>query len=686
MKKIHAGMAKRFLSACLLTYPAISHAAGPVAVPPELSTGALQLVFREGVDPAKLDTLVADTRKRSTAMRAMGAKEELAKDPAKISMPWLNDWIMAALYQADRAKDANAAIRNLRTKAKPPAQDDGAPDPSGTSPPPKQGNPPDTKSSAAVEAMSRLNAGAAGIRWLVMFGRNGEYPGRLEPDVESDLLQDAWQFCHDLLDPGGSLVAKMTRFSGHPYEILPLSWGRMWGTENQDIRMRPYVYLALSALCRNPDYAGKTIAGKSLAQWLGIMGGGMKHYLKDRVLTGLWIEPGSHYAHITFDVMIDLREAAPDPDVRQLAKMFLDLALIEDEQLSVNGVRGGARSRAGPLGATTGKFKDLVFGDAPGVMISDYQAPPVAIALRHAMGAASPYQIHNRLPGEKTESNPDYLHNSHLISYAYRTQGFLMGTALRDPNLTYHPTSDQQRTSSVIFQSNEAVYASPKVIPHASASGRSNRESWGVQCAGAMVVQKLLKSRFVDRLDACFTANLKITERDGWIFAEAGSGSAAVRVVDPRQPNGAGKYSWYDIHPKAKERLPFTIKAASPERDFLPIIIQAGDRSQYASSEKFQQAVLASRITIKAEASELEYQPAGGPVITWNYRQDADPLVLPRVDGKTPDLQPAMLFDSPFLKARWGDPIIHAGAGPFRAVYDMENFTVNESLNPSTRP
>ena len=37
-----------------------------------LVVGDLQLVFREGVDPAKLDALVADTRRRSSEMHAQG--------------------------------------------------------------------------------------------------------------------------------------------------------------------------------------------------------------------------------------------------------------------------------------------------------------------------------------------------------------------------------------------------------------------------------------------------------------------------------------------------------------------------------------------------------------------------------------------------------------------------------------
>lgn len=616
-------------------------APSPVTAGTPLVVGDLQLVFREGVDAAKLDALVADTRRRSCAMRAQGYKDALGN--SKTSLPWLIPWIIASLHEPDQAKEANAWLR------KNPNQLQGL-----------------------------------GIKILAMFGRDGKYPGRLEADVEANLKANAWEFTSGFLDPDGGYQAGQSKYlAGHgnhvKWEIFPLTWGHQWGTENQDIRHRPYVYLALAALRKDPAYSGKSIGGKTMEEWFGLMSDCMKDYLKDRVLTGLWIEPGSHYAHINFDVMIDLYEVAPDPVVRQRAKMFLDLALIEDEQISVNGLRGGARSRTGPLAPDTSKFKDLVFGDTPGFLLSDYQAPAVAIVLRHAKGAVEPYHIRNRVPGENPSPEPDFVHNSHLVSYAYRTPGYLMGTALRDPNLVYHPTSDQQRTSSVIFQSNEAVYPNPMVIPHTSGSGRSGRECWGVQCDGAMIVQKLLKSHYVDRMEACFTANLKITEREDWIFAEAGSGYAAVRFVDPGQAAGAGKYTWHEIQPKFKTGLKVSIKAASPERDFLPIIIQAGDPAQYGSFEKFQKAVIDSKITINAKDSELAYQPEKGPLITWNYKQDADPLVLPRVDGKSPDLQPALLFDSPFMKAKFGDPKVYVGAGPFRAVYDFSNDEIKES-------
>jgi hypothetical protein len=119
-----------------LTSQAQTSAPSPATAGKPLAVGDLQLVYREGVDPAKLDALVADTRKRSNEMRAQGFKEALAN--SKTSLPWLIPWIVASLSEADTAKEANAWFRNN----------------------PKQ-------------------LAGLGIKILAMFGHDGKYPGRL---------------------------------------------------------------------------------------------------------------------------------------------------------------------------------------------------------------------------------------------------------------------------------------------------------------------------------------------------------------------------------------------------------------------------------------------------------------------------------------------------------------------------
>jgi hypothetical protein len=85
------------------TAPSTDNAGTPPIV------GELPLVLRDGVDPAKLDALVADTRRRSSEMRAQGYKDALAN--RKTSLPWLAPWIIATLHEGDKAKEANAWLQ-----------------------------------------------------------------------------------------------------------------------------------------------------------------------------------------------------------------------------------------------------------------------------------------------------------------------------------------------------------------------------------------------------------------------------------------------------------------------------------------------------------------------------------------------------------------------------------------------
>ena len=75
-------------------------------------------------------------------------------------------------------------------------------------------------------------------------------------------------------------------------------------------------------------------------------------------------------------------------------------------------------------------------------------------------------------------------------------------------------------------------------------------------------------------------------------------------------------------------------------------------------------------------------------MITWFYNQNAKPLGLALVNGQPPNLAPALVFDGPFMKAKFGDPRVYAGAGPFRAVYDVEKYTITEEDNTkgTTKP
>lgn len=119
------------------------------------------------------------------------------------------------------------------------------------------------------------------------------------------------------------------------------------------------------------------------------------------------------------------------------------------------------------------------------------------------------------------------------------------------------------------------------------------------------------------------------------------------------------------------------VKLFTPARDFMLLVFHAGDADAHGSFEDFQKTILAGTIQVNAQKSEVEYRPKVSAVITWAYDPKANPLPMPRVNGQPTNLEPELTFNSPFLKARWGDRRICAGAGPYRSVDDFETNQVH---------
>jgi hypothetical protein len=106
-----AGLAKFIVFANLFTGVAISHAAEPISVPPELAVGDLQLVFEKGVDTKNLQALVEETWAKSKALRVEALAKRIAPDAAKVNGP--DNW-MAALKEKKWLPEGNAYIRSGR--------------------------------------------------------------------------------------------------------------------------------------------------------------------------------------------------------------------------------------------------------------------------------------------------------------------------------------------------------------------------------------------------------------------------------------------------------------------------------------------------------------------------------------------------------------------------------------------
>ncbi|MCX7005780.1 MAG: hypothetical protein NTY53_00740, partial [Kiritimatiellaeota bacterium] len=327
-------------------------------------------------EKADLDQLVAQTHKASLKLREEALRKTIAKDTAWPQGVWGDNlWTLSALYLNEKVDEANARLlqRAKDYMATNPAQ---APRTSPEAP----GNLPWTFFSVTDY-----------VRTLCLFhSKSPHFPGRLKPETEAAMKEALWLWVR-----GESRLADTG-----PNDLLLLL-----GTENHDLNRRPAYYLITALLQDDPSYRDRKLAdGHTVVEHAAAYTAFYREWPRKRAATGLWAEVGSNgYQKYSWPSLFNLYELSPDPVIRKRFGLLLDLAFIEEEQLSVRGRRGGGRSRAYPGANAFESYKNLLFaseGQPAGsshsrvIETSRYQLPAEAILLRKwAFPAAEPFVI-----------------------------------------------------------------------------------------------------------------------------------------------------------------------------------------------------------------------------------------------------------------------------------------------------
>jgi hypothetical protein len=190
------------------------------------------------------------------------------------------------------------------------------------------------------------------IRAFVMFNSRSDFPdtARLVPEAEQRLQKHVLTYAN----------ASVSSFCDGR---LPSAGGNAWctkGSENLDIDFKTSSYLGLATLAKDPEYANQRLAPAKIR-----IGNHSSHttaltvaqaaeaweeyfyiWLRDHAVSGIFTELGSpNYWYRTWPAVFNLVDMG-SPRIRQRAKMFLDLATLDGEQMAVNGFRGGAKMRA----------------------------------------------------------------------------------------------------------------------------------------------------------------------------------------------------------------------------------------------------------------------------------------------------------------------------------------------------
>lgn len=619
---------------------------------------------------AGTEPLVAQTHAASLKLREESLRRTIAKQTCWPGGTWgENLWCLAALYLNEKVDEANARLleqANGFLASKPATVPPTSPE--------NHGRVPWTFFSVTDY-----------VRTLCLFhSKSPQFPGRLKPETEAAMKESLWLW-----------ISGECRLADAQMDDLFL----LLGTENHDLNRRPSYYLVTSLLKDDPAYRDRKLAdGHITAEHADAYTNYFREWPRRRAQTGLWAEVGSNtYQKYSWPALFNLHELAPDPLIRHRFGLLLDLAFIEEAQLSVNGRRGGGRSRADYGPHPFQAYKNLlhaVDGRPAGsshsrvIETSRYQLPAEAILLAaRESSPAGPVVIRNRVLGELAEpgqDQPDHAGgqrlaaDSALVNYAYRTPHYLLGSTLQNPALSmtdpdtgapvlkYAGISRQKRTCGLLFD-NPASPTISQVHPvvEDTAGGRPQHSFWSVQHENVLLLQRIaarkngaLGSYSTGKLGIRFDgSDLEKIDEGGWIFASNGNAFVGVKFLD-------GGHLWDE---KKTEAHPATF--AGPG-DTTRILLHAGDLASHPSFERFRATVRDHSLQVTAD--KVDYRFGARQIEMTRYDAAApETFTLPRIDGHPLDLRPTAAYHGPVLNGQLGDDRITVTVGSLRRVLDF---------------
>lgn len=625
-------------------------------------------------DRVAFDEHIAQVHQASTETRQRVLRQTIAKNSVWPHKQWGdNMWSLSALYLNERVDEANQRLLKHTLpyiKYRRETSSDQVP----------SFIPENSQATPAPWGYFHI---VDYIRTYLLFHENSEhFPGRLSKETEEAMKEALWYWV--------SVNSKVANTSSD--DLLTL-----YGTENHDLTKRPNYYLASVILAADPAYRNRPYQdGYTAPEHAAAYAAFFRQWPSVRAKYGLWIEIGSDtYQKYSWPALLNLHELSPDPIIREQFGLLLDLALIEEAQVSIHGRRGGGRSRAGYAKNSFERYKDVMYGTvgAKGSShsrvfeASQYQVPAEAIVLREGLiPITETFLIQNRVLGElakipgprQSEQSQVMSSDSGLVNYVYRTPNYMLGSTLQDPSLSlrnhegksvvaYSGISRQNRWLGMLFQADTlqevcAVY--PEIAK--TRAGRPQHPFWSVQHKNVIIIQRIAPQR--NGMGSYSTGMISIRFRgealdvntDGrrWIFAQHNDAYLAVRFLDDG-------HEWNDDQTLAS---PKRFAADSTQR----ILLHAGHQDRYESFDAFQSKVRRNRLKISNSQVIYDFNDGEDRIEMWTYLPEQfNRFRMPRVNGKTIDIRPDATFTSPYLNSPFGSEQVHITVGPYKRTLEF---------------
>jgi hypothetical protein len=491
------------------------------------------------------------------------------------------------------------------------------------------------------------------LRMVEFYGENGtRVAGRLSSETEAKVYEMMWLYANDHADLSKAEYA------------LSKTW-HVWESENHHLQIFSTLWQFNKLLKDAPTYRDRTFAdGHTPAEHYAAWTAYAKEYMRERARKGLFIESANGgYGFMSLKGIYSMYDFAEDAELKALAGKLLDLYWATWGEESIDGVRGGGKSRLYQGGSsrvgTYGIYPLLWFYAGIGKSVSlsgnfftpltsDYRLPLVVLDLMLDTEGRGVYEIRQRRMGLVQEGfygPPDYRMRTDrggIVRQSYCTPDFILGTQLLEarPHEDWAMISSQNRWHGVIFRG----HPNARIFPQCKAPGNTYNQQWSVQSKGSLIAQRLPEGTHARGTQAMrvWFSEAGLTNRieaDGWSFVEADGAYAAVRPARGgcgwnvgEDPNGGDFLVMEDAN--------------------TPVIIEVDRKANHASYEAFRVAV--TQLPVDWDGDTLHYRGLSDDLLTLH----ADYAMGPEVNGRPIDYAPEMVFDSPFVRSEWNSGLV----------------------------
>ncbi len=483
------------------------------------------------------------------------------------------------------------------------------------------------------------------LRLLEYFGTNGsKKAGLITKETEAKLYKMMWQYNKNF-----SKISKAEYVNSHTWFVDE--------SENHHIqRFSTYWHFAKflkdAPAYRNLKYDDGYTSQQHFEAWNSYI----KQWTIERAKKGLFVEMANEsYGLETLKGVYNFYDFG-DQEMRSLTSKLLDLywATWAEEQLA--GVSGGSKNRVYPgkdSKSGRGEFWQMAWyylgiakqtplaRNLMTLVASDYRMPLVVMDIALDTKGRGTFEVKQRRLGLAIKGyhmNPDYRlrqDSGGLVRYSYCTPDFILGAAHFQARKWQDWTliSSQNRWHGAIFAGDDNA----RIFPQCSLNDtyRAYNQHWSVQNKGCMITQKLPEGyAWEGKPMRVFFSNAGLSnfeEKNGWVFVESHGAYAALKCVSKG-------YKW---------ECDTDGKWLVCEDELTPIILEVVSKTDYSSYSAFQQKILTSNL--KTDGGKVIYRSTYNDDFVFN----SDYSGLASVNGKTIDIQPEMVYDSPFIKSVW---------------------------------